>query len=93
MPERHEVDRLSERPRVVVRGGGSIGQRHARVLALLGADVALWPVRPRPEPSPQPTSSGPAIHRLDDSSGPAALRTAHLVVVATDTGRHVADAI
>lgn len=93
MPERHEVDRLSERPRVVVRGGGSIGQRHARVLAILGADVALWPVRPRPEPAPKPPSSGPSVTRLDDSSGPAALRSAHLVVVATDTGRHVADAI
>lgn len=93
MPERREVDRLSEAPRVIVRGGGSIGQRHARVLTLLGADVALWPVRRRSEPASQPTSGGPSVHTLDDSSGPAALRSAHLVVVATDTGRHVADAI
>ena len=93
MPERHEVHRLSEAPRVVVRGGGSIGQRHARVLTALGADVALWPVRPRPEPSPRPSSSSPATHTLDDSSGPATLASADLVVVATDTSRHVADAI
>ena len=93
MPERHVVDRLPEAARVVVRGGGSIGQRHARVLRLLGAEVGLWPVRPRPEPATARTSSGPSIDRLDDSSGPAALRSAQLVVVATDTGRHVADAI
>lgn len=93
MPERHVVDRLSERQRVVVRGGGSIGQRHARVLTLLGAHVALWPLRPRSEPAPQPVSSGPAIHWLDDWSGPAALASADLVVVATDTSRHVGDAI
>lgn len=93
MHERHVVDRLSEAPRVIVRGGGSIGQRHARVLTLLGAHVALWPVRPRSEPAPQPISSGPAIDWLDDASGPAALASADLVVVATDTSRHVADAI
>lgn len=93
MPERHEVDRLSEAPRVVVRGGGSIGQRHTRVLTLLGADVALWPVRSRPEPASEPTAGGPAIHWLDDSSGPAVLASADLVIVATDTSRHVADAI
>jgi len=93
VPERHEVDRLSEAPRVVVRGGGSIGQRHTRVLTLLGADVALWPVRSRPEPASEPTAGGPAIHWLDDSSGPAVLASADLVIVATDTSRHVADAI
>jgi predicted dehydrogenase len=35
--------------------------------------------------------SGPAVHTLDDSTGPAALGSADLVVVATDTSRHVAD--
>ncbi|MDV3221451.1 Gfo/Idh/MocA family protein [Intrasporangium sp.] len=76
--------------RVVVRGSGSIGQRHARVLAMLGADVATWPVRPRAGAS---DSSGPAVHILDDASGPAALAAADLVVVATDTARHVRDTI
>lgn len=91
---------------VVVRGGGSIGQRHARVLAVLGADVAVWPVRPRRSDSSGPTvhspasraattalSSDPAVHTLDDSTGPAALATADLVVIATDTSRHVPDAL
>jgi predicted dehydrogenase len=89
---------------VVVRGGGSIGQRHARVFSAIGADVALWPVRPRPAthtptPSSGPTihtptpSSDPVVHSLDDVTGPAALEQADLVVVATDTGRHVADAL
>lgn len=93
MPERDEIDRLSVTPRVVVRGVGSIGQRHARVLTRLGADVALWPVRPRPAPPPDPPTSGSAVQTLNDSSGPAALASADLVVIATDTGRHVADAI
>ena len=75
------------RPRVVVRGGGSIGLRHARVFDGVGADVALWPVRPRA------TSGGPDVAMLDDSTGPAALAAADLVVVATDTGRHVRDAV
>ncbi|MDC5697656.1 oxidoreductase [Intrasporangium calvum] len=87
--------------RVVVRGGGSIGARHARVFGQLGADVALWPVRPRPASSTSSGpgvhtpahSSGPGVHTLDDSAGPAALAAADLVVVATDTGRHVADAV
>lgn len=90
---------------VVVRGGGSIGQRHARVFGMVGAEVALWPVRPRPTASP---SSGPAVHSrptapqpssepqvplLDDTTGPSTLAGADLVVVATDTGRHIADAL
>lgn len=77
--------------RVVVRGGGSIGQRHARVFAALGADVSLWPVRPRPTAADP--SSGRVVHGLDDLTASAALRTADLVVVATDTGRHVADTL
>lgn len=66
--------------RVIVRGGGSIGMRHARVFASLGADVSVWPVRPRPD-------------ALDDITGAAALSHADLVVIATDTSRHVADTI
>jgi predicted dehydrogenase len=66
---------------VVVRGGGSIGQRHARVFGMVGAEVYLWPVRHR------------LGNDLDDTTGPAALATADLVVVATDTGRHVTDTL
>ncbi|WP_313716616.1 Gfo/Idh/MocA family oxidoreductase [Arsenicicoccus bolidensis] len=67
----------------VVRGGGSIGARHVEVLRSLGLSVDLWPVRPRP----------PAAGILDDQDGPSACATADLVVVATDTGRHVGDAL
>lgn len=67
----------------VVRGGGSIGARHVEVLRSLGLSVDLWPVRPRPE----------ADGVVGDDGGPAACATADLVVVATDTGRHVADAL
>ncbi|MGW5239970.1 Gfo/Idh/MocA family protein [Monashia sp. NPDC004114] len=85
-------------PVVVVRGSGSIGQRHARVLAALGAGVAVWPVRPRrhAEVAVAPASGSldaPASRLLDDGTGPAALADADLVVVATDTSRHVADAV
>ncbi len=72
--------------RVLVRGGGSIGTRQAEVFASLGCDVALWPVRPRLE--------GPAGARVvTDSGGEAEAGAADLVVVATDTARHVADAL
>ena len=54
----------------------------------VGADVSTWPVRSRPDPS-----SGPTVHMLEDAAGPAALASADLVVIATDTGRHVADAV
>lgn len=70
-------------PTVVVRGGGSIGARHLEVFRLIGADVRLWPVRPRPD--------DPSC--LDDDAGPAAVASADLVVIATDTARHVADAV
>ncbi|GAA6527319.1 Gfo/Idh/MocA family oxidoreductase [Intrasporangium sp. DVR] len=72
--------------RVVIRGAGSIGQRHARVLGMLGADVSVWPVRPRGA-----RTGDQQI--LDDLTGPAALSSADLVVVATDTSRHVTDAV
>ena len=77
---------------VVVRGSGSIGQRHARVFRQVGAEVLLWPVRDR----------GLGADAVDDATGArligdadalAALASADLVVVATDTGRHVADAV
>jgi predicted dehydrogenase len=80
--------------RCVVRGGGSIGSRHVRVLRDLGQTVDVWPVRDR-----RAGTSGSAGHEpgrvrvLDGKTGPDALRRANLVVVATDTSRHVADAI
>jgi predicted dehydrogenase len=75
---------------VVVRGSGSIGQRHARVFRHLGADVRLWPVRPRPTSG---TDLETGVPLLDDASGPDTVAGADLVVVATDTGRHVCDAV
>jgi predicted dehydrogenase len=75
--------------RVVVRGAGSIGARHADVFCGLGDDVLTWPVRDRANPD----RGYPDIGHLDDRSGPGALASADLVVVATDTSRHVSDAI
>lgn len=75
---------------VVVRGSGSIGQRHALVFRRLGADVRLWPVRPRAALGTDETTGVPL---LDDTSGPSVVAAADLVVVATDTGRHVPDAL
>lgn len=72
---------------VLVRGFGSIGLRHARVFASLGCRVAVWPVRSAPR------GTEPGIRLLDDSTGPEAMRTADLVVIATDTGRHVVDTL
>lgn len=73
---------------VLVRGSGSIGTRHARVLRDLGADVHLWPVRPR-ERSGIDEATGATL--VDDGTAPDVLARSDLVVVATDTGRHVAD--
>lgn len=80
---------------VVVRGSGSIGQRHARVFRQLGAEVALWPVRDRRLGGARTPTTDPATgaRLLDDATGPGALAGADLVVVATDTARHVADAV
>lgn len=82
-------------PCVVVRGAGSIGVRHARVFSMIGADVALWPVRARTTASSEhtPDSRDHPGGILDDATGPAALARADLVVVATDTSRHVHDTI
>jgi predicted dehydrogenase len=83
-------DEAGQSPRVVVRGAGSIGRRHARVFAGLGADVQLWPVRPRGQDRPEDPSGSRLI---GDADGPSACAAADLVVVATDTGRHVHDAV
>lgn len=77
---------------VVVRGSGSIGQRHAQVFRQVGGDVALWPVRDRGT-GPGAVDEATGARLLDDTTGPQALRGASLVVVATDTSRHVADAL
>jgi predicted dehydrogenase len=84
----HEGDGVTAT--VVVRGSGSIGQRHARVFRSLGADVHLWPVRPRPGLG---TDAATGAQLLDDAGAAAVVRSADLVVVATDTGRHVADTV
>ena len=77
--------------RVVIRGAGSIGRRHADVFARSGATVGLWPVRP--ESGGAGTAIPDGIERLDDNTGPAAMAAADLVVIATTTSRHVADAM
>jgi len=76
---------------VVVRGSGSIGQRHARVFRQEGADVALWPVRDRGL-GPGAVDDVTRARLLDDATGPGALPGV-LVVVATDTARHVSDTV
>lgn len=79
-----------ERPlRAMVRGTGSIGARHLRVLSAMGVEeLFAWPVRP------VATLAGrqdiPEATRLVDGY-PA--ETLDLVIVATDTDRHVADAL
>ena len=82
--------RQERSPVVVVRGSGSIGLRHARVFASVGAEVAVWPVRPR---AAMDATELPGSRLLDDASGPGALSGADLVVVATDTSRHAVDAV
>lgn len=72
---------------VMVRGGGSIGTRHARLAAELGLTVGLWPVRPGPRTLP------PGVGLVQDSDAAALCAAARLVVVATDTGRHVSDTL
>jgi predicted dehydrogenase len=76
--------------RVVVRGGGSIGRRHARVLGSIGCDVAVWPVRPR---NGDPHSDLSGTRFVGDPEAIECVRSADLAVIATDTGRHVTDTI
>jgi predicted dehydrogenase len=77
---------------VVVRGSGSIGQRHARVFRQVGAEVLLWPVRDRGL-GPDAVDDATGARLIGDADALAALTRADLVVVATDTARHVADAV
>ncbi|MGZ4722450.1 Gfo/Idh/MocA family protein [Oryzihumus sp.] len=76
--------------RVVIRGAGSIGRRHARVFARLGTEVLLWPVRER---AGQDVDAESGASLLSDRDAADVCSSADLVVVATDTGRHVADAL
>ena len=71
---------------VLVRGMGSIGRRHARVFRSLGHEVRGWPVRPR-----DPDADG--VPLLTDREGLAMAAVADLVVVCTDTARHVDDTL
>jgi predicted dehydrogenase len=78
-----------------VRGSGSIGQRHARVFRQVGAAVSLWPVRDRglgPGAGADTLDDATGARLLDNATAAAALRDA-FVVIATDTSRHVADAV
>ncbi len=71
---------------VVVRGMGSIGRRHARVLRSMGHDVRGWPVRPR-------AGADDGVPLVADAEALDLVQEADLVVVATDTARHVDDAL
>lgn len=69
----------------VVRGTGSIGSRHLRVLSSLGVDdLVAVPVRSGRTSSPE-LGDGRISRIIPDG--------ADLVVVATDTSRHVGDAV
>ena len=68
---------------VLIRGMGSIGRRHARVLRAMGHDVRGWPVRPRDVDVDD-------VPLLSDSDALAAAAVADLVVVSTDTARELA---
>ncbi|MDQ0709374.1 putative dehydrogenase [Arthrobacter woluwensis] len=75
--------------RVLVRGSGSIGARHLRVLAGLGVDrLYVWPVRPGmvvgDRPDIPPTAE--VVDRYPEEP-------LDLVVIATDTRRHIEDTL
>ncbi|NYD76678.1 Gfo/Idh/MocA family protein [Arthrobacter cupressi] len=73
----------------LVRGTGSIGARHLRVLKQLGVEkLYAWPVRPGASLADRPDL--PASAELVDDWPDAPL---DLVVIATDTRRHVEDTL
>ncbi|MDP5227244.1 MULTISPECIES: Gfo/Idh/MocA family oxidoreductase [Arthrobacter] len=75
--------------RVLVRGTGSIGARHARVLGALGVErLYVWPVRAglRLEDRPDLPPAATVVEGYPD--GPL-----DLVIIATDTRRHAADTL
>jgi predicted dehydrogenase len=76
--------RRSEPARVAVVGTGSAGSRHLQVFREVGADVVAVPVR----------AERLAALRQDGWTAAADLASAgaiDVVIIATDTGRHVAD--
>jgi predicted dehydrogenase len=79
-----------ERPlRVLVRGTGSIGARHLRVLDAMGVqELFAWPVRPGTTLAQRPDI--PESAQLVDCYPPGQF---DLVVIATDTSRHVVDTL
>src|SRR5664279_2196723 len=72
---------------ILIRGFGSIGRRHAQVFHNLGAEVIAWPVRTR---DPTPTDG---VRLVNDAEALELAGHADLVVIATDTARHVTDAV
>lgn len=75
--------------RVLVRGTGSIGARHLRVLHAMGVtELFAWPVRPGTTLAHR--TDIPDSTQLVDGYPPGQL---DLVVIATDTRRHVADTL
>jgi predicted dehydrogenase len=77
------------RLRVLVRGTGSIGARHLRVLSKLGVgEIFAWPVRRNALFGERPDIPSEAI--LVDALPDTDL---DLVIIATDTARHVDDTL
>jgi len=75
--------------RVLVRGSGSIGARHLRVLAALGVErLFVWPVRPGMVLAERPDipSSAEVVDRYPEEP-------LDLVIIATDTRRHIEDTL
>jgi predicted dehydrogenase len=68
---------------VIVRGTGSIGRRHLRVLRQLGIPAWAFPVRERAEELV--IEGAPVVQSFES-------REARFAVIATDTIRHLADA-
>lgn len=68
---------------VVVRGTGSIGRRHLRVLRALGAEAWAFPVRAQGD---EDAIEGVPVVRAFDAA------RAQFAVIATDTIRHLSDA-
>lgn len=82
------LNRQAQPIRALVRGTGSIGARHLRVLSALGVnELFAWPVRDQAGNTARPDIPGQTrfVKAYPDNG-------LDLVVVATDTARHVEDA-
>lgn len=83
------LPRESPRIRALVRGTGSIGARHVRVLQALGVfDVLAWPVRAGRVLADRSDAFG-GVQQVDGYPDEGV----DLVVIATDTARHVDDTL